>query len=471
MIGLPKILNQIEGLQHTLYADDVTLWVSGGSDGHIQDTLQQAIEVVEQYVGPRGLSCTPQKSELLLYRPTSRGRRTDPTPPNATLFAGETQRTPIVRSIRVLGLRIQANGHNTETVLALEKSVHQTTRLISRIANRHHGMKGHNLVRLVQAFVLSRVTYVTPFLRLKKDEEQKIDALIRRAYKQALGIPLTASTERFEALGLHNTLSELIEAQRLAQLERLTYSPTGRYILDSLGIAHARTAPAKVALPPAIRESIHIPPIPKNMHPVHNLERRQARAKALHKQYEKSEDVLYVDAADYASRDAMAFVVVNRQGNSIASGSLRTSEAEVGEEAAIALAMTASTKIKYVVSDSKSAILYYARGRILPEASAILKSGFRNDARTGKTYLIWAPAHSGLAGNECAHDAARGFTDRADIDPFENLETIVTKRCLFAELPKLSTRFQTYNVEAFHGLIIHFCPKSFHYSYKATKAR
>ncbi|KAM7315714.1 hypothetical protein ISCGN_005497 [Ixodes scapularis] len=88
MIGLPKILNQIEGLQHTLYADDVTLWVPGGSDGHIQDTLQQAIEAVEQYIGPRGLSCAPQKSELLLYRPTSRGRRTDPTPPNVALFAG-----------------------------------------------------------------------------------------------------------------------------------------------------------------------------------------------------------------------------------------------------------------------------------------------------------------------------------------------------------------------------------------------
>ncbi|XP_042147436.1 uncharacterized protein LOC121836568 [Ixodes scapularis] len=146
-------------------------------------------------------------------------------------------------------------------------------------------------------------------------------------------------------------------------------------------------------------------------------ETRQARAKALYKLYEKSEDVVYVDAADYASRDAMAFVVVNRQRNSIASGSLRTSETEAGEETAIALAMTASTKIKYVVSDSKSAILDYARGRISPEASAIVKSGFRNDARTGKIYLIWAPAHSDLAGNECTHDAARGFTDRADIDP------------------------------------------------------
>ncbi|EEC00602.1 hypothetical protein IscW_ISCW001773 [Ixodes scapularis] len=113
----------------------------------------------------------------------------------------------------------------------------------------------------------------------------------------------------------------------------------------------------------------------------------------------------------------MAFVVVNRQENFITTGLLRTSEAGVGEEAAIALAMTASTKIKYVVTYSKSAILNHARGRISPEASAILKSGLRNDARTGKIYLIWAPAHTGLAENECALDAARGFNDRADIDP------------------------------------------------------
>ncbi|KAM7300090.1 hypothetical protein ISCGN_020654 [Ixodes scapularis] len=99
MIGLPKILNQIEGLQHTLYADDVTLSVPGGSEGHIQDTLQQAIEAVEQYIGPRGLSCAPQKSEPLLYRPTSRGRRTDPTPPNVTLFAGFT-RSMVITSLR-----------------------------------------------------------------------------------------------------------------------------------------------------------------------------------------------------------------------------------------------------------------------------------------------------------------------------------------------------------------------------------
>lgn len=69
---------------------------------------------------------------------------------------------------------------------------------------------------------------------------------------------------------------------------------------------------------------MHIPQFPKNMHPVHNQERRQARAKALQKRYENSEDVVCMDTDDYIDRDAMALAVVNRQGDSIASCSFRT---------------------------------------------------------------------------------------------------------------------------------------------------
>ncbi|KAM7300314.1 uncharacterized protein ISCGN_020878 [Ixodes scapularis] len=79
MLGLPERLEAIGGLQHSIYADDITLWVAGGSDGQIQDTLQAAIDAVEDYVTPRGLVCSPQKSELLLLKPSSGGyERTTP---------------------------------------------------------------------------------------------------------------------------------------------------------------------------------------------------------------------------------------------------------------------------------------------------------------------------------------------------------------------------------------------------------
>ncbi|KAM7307675.1 hypothetical protein ISCGN_011311 [Ixodes scapularis] len=47
MIELPAKLRKIEGLHHSIYADDITLWMTGGCDGFIQDTLQEAIRTIE----------------------------------------------------------------------------------------------------------------------------------------------------------------------------------------------------------------------------------------------------------------------------------------------------------------------------------------------------------------------------------------------------------------------------------------
>ncbi|KAM7282712.1 hypothetical protein ISCGN_002836 [Ixodes scapularis] len=48
MICLPAKLEKIAGLQHSIYADDITLWVTGGSNGYIEEVLQEAIRVVEE---------------------------------------------------------------------------------------------------------------------------------------------------------------------------------------------------------------------------------------------------------------------------------------------------------------------------------------------------------------------------------------------------------------------------------------
>ncbi|XP_075743717.1 uncharacterized protein LOC142802619 [Rhipicephalus microplus] len=109
-------------------------------------------------------------------------------------------------------------------------------RLLKRIANRHYGMKENNMIRLVQAFVISRIVYVIPYLRLQVAEREKIDRIIRRVFKQAIGLPITTSNDKLLQLGLHNTSEELIEAQRIAQYEKLTQSKTGRAILEELGI-------------------------------------------------------------------------------------------------------------------------------------------------------------------------------------------------------------------------------------------
>ncbi|KAG0427692.1 hypothetical protein HPB47_025277 [Ixodes persulcatus] len=131
MIGLPKILDKIKVLNHSLYSDDVTLWVTSGSEAQIEETQQRATEAVDRYATERGLSCSPQKSELLITIKANGG----------PIRIGE--------QIKVLGLRVHAEGRNNDTLKALENSTQQTIRLIKRIANRRCGMREAGLIRLV----------------------------------------------------------------------------------------------------------------------------------------------------------------------------------------------------------------------------------------------------------------------------------------------------------------------------------
>lgn len=198
-------------------------------------------------------------------------------------------------------------------------------------------MKETTLLRLVYAFVISRITYVALFLPLKQVEKHKINSLIKRAHKQALGIPICAPNEIFEALGVHNTLEELIEAQRTAHLERLTKTATGRHLLDSLRIPYEQTFGEKLSISAELRKSIHVPPLPRNMHPLYNEKRRELRAQALEKQLGEDPQVVYTDAATYKRRGTTVSVVTDHLGKVLAACSIRTKHPEEGEELAIAL--------------------------------------------------------------------------------------------------------------------------------------
>lgn len=420
MIGLPEELNKIKNLNHTIYADDLALWVAGGSDGDIQNTLQEAIHRVEEFLSSRGLECSPEKSELLVkkYR-----KSTKETPREHELITLILQKRPIpkVNTIKILGLRIQENDSNTEAVRALEGNVNQVLRLISRVTNRHNGLKEGNIIRLIQAYIISRIAYLTPFLKLKTEEKTKVNNLIKRAYKRAIGIPISTPNEKLEALGLHNTLDEIIEAQKLAQHERLSRSKTGRYILDKLNIrTRIQQEGPKKEMDTRIRETFVTASIPRNMHPSYNQERREERARALHKKYGKLEDTLYTDTAlqQGPKRKSMICVVVDNTGSIVTACTVLTNFPQVGEEAAIALAM-ATGKAKRIISDSKTAILNFSRGYISTVAYNIIRETKREPGT--KTALIWTPAHSGMPGNEFAHEAARDLIYRAPQSPADAL--------------------------------------------------
>lgn len=157
-------------------------------------------------------------------------------------------------TIGVLGLIIQANCHDKETIHQLEKNTQLTMRIIARVANRLRGMK-EDLIRFIQAFVLSRITYVAPFLHFRSDERIQVNGIIRNYDKQAIGLRVI----RFEALRIRNTLDELLEAQRTAHYKILSHSHTGRHILRSLGIRYKIQKGPKEEIPAQWRAHLYVP--------------------------------------------------------------------------------------------------------------------------------------------------------------------------------------------------------------------
>ncbi|XP_075535920.1 uncharacterized protein LOC142571447 [Dermacentor variabilis] len=417
MIGVAEKLGHIEDVRHTIYADDITLWVTGGSDAHIEGALQAAVDAIEDQLEGTGLRCSPRKSELLILPPTknskSKTRQRENEKIRIVTKSGNV--IPEVGKIRILGMVIEKHARNGETITRLRAKAANAIRLLKRVTSRKAGMSEMSLLWLIQSFVISHVAYVAAYHRWLQHERNKINVLIRRAYKTALGLFESTSTNRLLQLGLHNTLEEIAEAQRTSQLERLSMTKAGRKILDDLGIRRSNEVEMKLPVPEEVRRQTRIDPIPRNMNPEFNKGRRAARAKALIDQHANDEHARYVDAAEY-QRNAFAAVVIEAStGATSTAASVRSAGAEQAEEVAIALAI-ADADCHTVLSDSRQAVRNFAKGQICREAERVLRAV---KVKERKVRLKWFPAHAGDASgrnenhNETAHAVARALTNRA----------------------------------------------------------
>ncbi|KAH9374443.1 hypothetical protein HPB48_017095 [Haemaphysalis longicornis] len=156
-------------------------------------------------------------------------------------------------------------------------------------------MKEANLLRLFEAFGLSRTLFVAPFLKLTKAQKSKFDIIIRNVIKSSLHLPSNTSTATILSLGVSNTLDEVIEATNASQQQRLLCSITGRRILQRLGYKSRDIAEDMKDLPKDVREELTISPLPRNMNPAY----REGRAVPLQVRYGGRPYVLYTDATEH----------------------------------------------------------------------------------------------------------------------------------------------------------------------------
>ncbi|XP_077544636.1 uncharacterized protein LOC144157728 [Haemaphysalis longicornis] len=402
LLPLPKLLERIEGLDHAFYADDITVWTNrAGSEGWMEETLQRAATTVHEYAKSCGLSCAPQKSELLVVQPGV-GKRSRC---GLKIEIDGIQVEP-TQQCRILGLLLRSDGKADAAVDKICLTSEQVLGMPRRVAKKNRGIKENDELRLAQAFVVTRTTYSAPYLNLTGTHKAKLDVILRKATKQALGLPAYTSTKRLYEMGVHNTVDELVEAHLSNQMMRLSGSEHGRRILEKIGW---RPEPVQTSgrVPEHWRDKINTKPLPRNMSPGEDGDRRKARAKALETRLEGNPNVMYVDAALVKGSDKAALAVTTRD-RLVAVASTRTRNATNAEEMAIALALI-QPGATHVVTDSKKAYVNYRGGLISSEAARVLK---RHKTPDNEVELIWTPAHSSLVGNNIADYYARDMSRR-----------------------------------------------------------
>lgn len=404
-----------------------------------QDALQTAVTAIQQYLQQGQLFLSAAKSELVLVNKTARTRRKTTARDEIQIFLEDGTQIPNGPRARILGLQLQEDGKATYTLTQLQNQVTQILRIMHRIASRRHGLKEEDTIKLVNALVVSRLVYSTPYLNLTKGEEDKLDALIRRAYKSALGLPLYTSTEKLLKLGVHNTFRELTDAHLAAQRNRLATTPTGREVMRKLRIPYQRDREDTIAnIPTRLRSHIKVHAIPRNMDPTLNAARRRARAKYYQDKLGGKVNVLYTDAAAYSHPlQAMAASVVDGQGRTHTTATLRTTNATIAEEMAIALALGHGGKNITILSDSQAAIRRFQAGRISAHALKIIA----HNTELQEAELIWIPGHDVVEGNRCAHTVARACIHQAAPNPSSSLDI----EFQFIPVPNMYSEIRAYH--------------------------
>lgn len=263
---------------------------------------------------------------------------------------------------------------------------------------------------------MSHINYIALAHKWSRRDEARLESIIRKNIKKVLGLPQSTSTEHLLALGVHNTFSEIVEAQQVAQVARLASTEAGRQLLAHIGIRSPIARQRECALPIKVREMYTVSQVPRNMHPQYNCGRRKARARALLQTAATIEDnVAFVDAAQYAASNHFVSAATSLRGELLTSLTLKNSDADKAEQVAVAIAM-ATTNRSTIYTDSRAATRAFMKGSVCKEAARVLSAA----SWTGKKHIIWFPGHVGSDAhetipnaNELAHSQARGLTHRA----------------------------------------------------------
>ncbi|KAH9367663.1 hypothetical protein HPB48_020378 [Haemaphysalis longicornis] len=130
---------------------------------------------------------------------------------------------------------MQSDGGGGLAVEHILRHAEPILNMMRRVTTHSRGLKEQDLLQLHDALILSRIRYQAPYVVLTRTLEGKLGALIRKATKISLGLPIATSTIRLAQLGVLPTVTDINDIHRSHQRQRLSETATGLHIVRTLG--------------------------------------------------------------------------------------------------------------------------------------------------------------------------------------------------------------------------------------------
>ncbi|KAG0445666.1 hypothetical protein HPB47_023495 [Ixodes persulcatus] len=350
------------------------------------------------------------------------------------------QRIDKEAEVKLLGVHFGNGKHVANNWLnSITRTWKQGLQLIRRISHRMGGAGEKTAKTLVQSVLVSKIMYGIRFYKLTYRHKKKLDSLYNDARRAILGLPRFANVEATKQCVQLTDWRLDLEKQVATHNARLKHTEHGRKIaklLNPEGKNDAGDIPPP-APPWDLIDLTQSQPIPRNMDAQKHAKRREhyARNHAVEVRTflaDPSITVAYTDAAmkiagpEAATTAAAIFYSKdNLMGTSISTTiqprGADLSSPELAEAKAVLFAIESHLRHLEVTQRQHDAKQLY----IFTDSQHVIRECKRHGATTCRTIkrifhtalhlfrvhqtkvcIRWIPGHTGIHGNEAAHDAA-----------------------------------------------------------------
>ncbi|KAG0411653.1 hypothetical protein HPB47_011220 [Ixodes persulcatus] len=231
---LPERLAKILNIEHAIYADDVSEWTHTGCLGKQEEALQVALNTIHAYSIKVGLATAPDKTEFVVVHGGRHTKAKEVDKDSISLSIGEQ---PIARkvSIRLLGMFIDEKCTTNSWYNRTVTTTKQVRHILRRISNRTRGVKEQELCQFVTSFIHAKVMYGLPYHPVTRTQLQALECLNHEARRITTGLPRYTPLAALKSCSGINDLTGLLETHLHTQEVRLRSMHAGRNTLAMLG--------------------------------------------------------------------------------------------------------------------------------------------------------------------------------------------------------------------------------------------